>query len=416
MTDKGASSPHYVSTRLSLGGNVYLLFSREGTPTVNVTYKTEGRTIYTMKIPKGSTTPKLDYPINGFKFNGWYSDEELKNSYNFNSPIYSNITVYGKYTSNGADISWYNESENSFNICTKQELIGFSALASTGISFSGKTINLTCDIDLENKEWAPIASFSGTLNGNKHKISNLQIINTTGNLGFFNVLKSSAKVENLKFDNVNIKSGSSTQSGVLAAASQGATISRVAVSNFTLRGQNNAGGIVGSVSGSSVINECSTMSGSITVSATDAGGIAAILSGSPTLTHLRSNATVRSNSDAAPDVGGIIGDYNSEVNNLTMRYVLFTGKVIADPWMYSSYGAIYGRIGYGTGNDKFSNDKENNKPNWFYDKDTIGLSSTKPLSRGTGKTTKELKTASTFAGWDTNIWRIKDGSIPSLKW
>ena len=37
---------------------------------------------------------------------------------------------------------------------------------------------------------------------------------------------------------------------------------------------------------------------------------------------------------------------------------------------------------------------------------------------GTGKTTQEMQTASTFinAGWSTNIWNIKDGFYPTLKW
>ncbi|GJM68113.1 hypothetical protein HMSSN036_03290 [Paenibacillus macerans] len=46
----------------------------------------------------------------------------------------------------------------------------------------------------------------------------------------------------------------------------------------------------------------------------------------------------------------------------------------------------------------------------FYDTSTTGKTS----GLGTGKTTQEMKTPSTFAGWDTNVWRIQEGRYPSL--
>jgi len=82
---------------------------------------------------------------------------------------------YGAYS-----ISWYDKAQTDFYISTASELAGVAYLVNNNFtSFSGKTIHLSNDIDLQGKEWNPIGSsntyFAGSFDGNGYKISNVSI-------------------------------------------------------------------------------------------------------------------------------------------------------------------------------------------------------------------------------------------------
>ena len=84
------------------------------------------------------------------------------------------------------DTSWYagHENETKFSIGTAAELAGLAKLVNDGTNFSGKTIKLTANIDLGDKEWTPIGNgdnsfaFSGTFDGNGNTISGLNVPDT----------------------------------------------------------------------------------------------------------------------------------------------------------------------------------------------------------------------------------------------
>ena len=100
------------------------------------------------------------------------------------------------------DFDWYNESEDSFNISTAEELAGFAELVNDGNNFEGKTVNLLSDIDLNDENWTPIAynkttTFKGTFNGGNHTVNGLApVIRADGNvLGLFG--DNSGTIENV---------------------------------------------------------------------------------------------------------------------------------------------------------------------------------------------------------------------------
>jgi len=69
------------------------------------------------------------------------------------------------------DTSWYNDYDTEFIIYTAEELAGLAQLVNNGNSFSGKTIQLGNNIDLNGLNWTPIGNtssrcFSGTLTDN----------------------------------------------------------------------------------------------------------------------------------------------------------------------------------------------------------------------------------------------------------
>lgn len=91
-----------------------------------------------------------------------------------------------------AETAWYEEHSDSgtFEISSAAELAGLAQLVNAGNSFSGKTVVLTGDIDLEDREWTPIGGsgkpFSGTFDGGGQTIRNLCIDRPEGrNVGLF---------------------------------------------------------------------------------------------------------------------------------------------------------------------------------------------------------------------------------------
>lgn len=115
------------------------------------------------------------------------------------------------------------------------------------------TYELHNDIELTG-EWTPIANcivekniegkfvltpqyFSGKFNGNQHTIKNLTMTKDNYCAGLFGALGEFAEVTSLKLDNVNI-SGYHYFVGSLAGLSDGATISRVQVTNAKITEKN----------------------------------------------------------------------------------------------------------------------------------------------------------------------------------
>ena len=171
------------------------------------------------------------------------------------------------------DTSWYNAAESEWNISKPAQLAGLAKLVNEGTSFTGKTVTLTADIDLNHVAWTPIGNnmddvcFDGTFNGGGYTISNLKVSrasvatwdeygykNTYNYAGLFGAV--SGTIQNVVLENCAVEVSDSANSrrgdvyaGILAGANFG-TISNVSVSNSTVNATawliSSAGGIVGS--------------------------------------------------------------------------------------------------------------------------------------------------------------------------
>lgn len=93
--------------------------------------------------------------------------------------------------------------EGIYEISTAEQLAGLAQLVNDGNNFSGKTIVLTADIDLNNQAWTPIGNgfdaelaFSGTFNGDGYTVSGLDVPDTYFP-GLFGQISTSAVVQNL---------------------------------------------------------------------------------------------------------------------------------------------------------------------------------------------------------------------------
>ncbi|MBQ3124779.1 MAG: S-layer homology domain-containing protein [Clostridia bacterium] len=83
------------------------------------------------------------------------------------------------------DTSWYDASAEGYEIWSGADLAGLRKLVNdTKVDFTGKTVKLMANIDLDNKNWTPIGTgidsngFKGTFDGNGHEIRNLNVRET----------------------------------------------------------------------------------------------------------------------------------------------------------------------------------------------------------------------------------------------
>ncbi|MBR4800340.1 MAG: hypothetical protein IK048_01510 [Clostridia bacterium] len=177
------------------------------------------------------------------------------------------------------ETSWYTEhtSDPSFEISSAAQLAGLSQLSyDNELTFEGKTITLTRDIDLngckvfeifenskhknainftdtaERNVWVPIRIFSGTFDGGNHTIYNMSVQDGAyaEGLGWdsgFIPMCSNGTVRNLGFANAIVSA--TRHAGVAVGTNDNGTIRNVTVENSQiLLAQYCAGGIAGTSS------------------------------------------------------------------------------------------------------------------------------------------------------------------------
>ncbi|MBR6826439.1 MAG: heparinase II/III family protein, partial [Oscillospiraceae bacterium] len=180
--------------------------------------------------------------------------------------------------------------EGVYEIHTAQELRRLAYMVNVlGNTFSGRTVKLLSDIDLENEEWIPIggnavvsggacSKFSGIFEGGGHKIRNLTVSGGNYYVGFFGRLEK-GQVHNLGIDSGMVM-GTSRVAGLVGSFNGGSLISGC-YNKANVFGQSNTGGIVGMSGGenSQILNCYNT--GSVGSNSNDGnGGIVGYVSSS----------------------------------------------------------------------------------------------------------------------------------------
>ena len=237
-------------------------------------------------------------------------------------------------------------------------------LDTTGSSGYGATASALSNGGLG---WTPIGNattkFTGNLNGNGHTINGLYINHTIDYWG----------MDPLTQENI----------GLFGAIGTGAVISNIGLTNVSIAGKYQVGGLVGLIEGGSVANAYVT--GSVTGDEYVGGIAGKIISG--TIANAYSTANV----NGTDYVGGLLGD----VASVTVTNAYSVGTVTG----YYKVGGLVGRNSAGTFN------------NCFWDTQLSGQSSSEG---GTGKNVIEMRTQATFTGWDFTSgpgkWQIAAGS------
>jgi hypothetical protein len=348
--------------------------------------------------------------------------------------IMSSVSFGGTYSGGTG------EPNNPYQIATGADLL---TLGANTVDY-GKCFILTADIDMQGQVFttaiiAPDTSsnsgfqgtvFTGIFDGNGHKVTHFTINGGTGStLGLFGYIGSSGSVKNLDLENCSVSGRYYVGSlvginyGIISNCHSAGTV-------YGSSGSDGIGGLAGSNHGT--INKCSS-TGTVSGSTTSIGGLAGVNNGS-NITSCYSTSTV----SGALEVGGLVG-YNlhgtisncyaagsvngsNTVGGLVGWNVLY-GSIIC----CYSVGAVSGtvRVGGLVGDElEYASVLVS-----YWDTQTSQLTSS---AGGTGKTTTEMKTLSTFTsnwmgGWDftnetangtNDYWRMcADGvGYPRLSW
>ena len=279
-------------------------------------------------------------------------------------------------------------SGNPYQIATLDNLYWLSQTTAAWVI--NKYFIQTADIDASASSgwdggagWTPIGnattSFAGSYNGQGHIISGLFINrSSTDNIGLFGMTGSSCTIQNLGVANVNITGKNS--SGGLVGKNQ-RTISNC-YSTGSVSGASSVGGLVGFSFYATVSNSYNT--GSVS---------------------------------GANSVGGLVGNQNRGTisNSYSTGSVTGTGSFYGGFVGYSDHGTVSNCYSTGSvsgtgGGGLVGYNYLASVTNSFWDKETSGYPTTS--AGGTGKTTAEMKTLSTFtdAGWDfSTIWSLSSG-------
>ncbi|WP_164472733.1 S-layer homology domain-containing protein [Cohnella candidum] len=285
---------------------------------------------------------------------------------------------------------------------------------------------LGADIDLAGLEWTPIAPdysgyFNGTLDGNGYTIKNLTIAHNTATLtGLFGQLNG-ATIMNLNLSNVNV---SGSQTGGLA----GIMTFNTTVTNVRVTGSVSGTGLTGLLSGAAYYGtkiSYAYVTGNSTTSASTAGGVVGELRHTSVIENTDVNATIGN----AGYYGGVVA--GEQYNGGTIRNVRAIGDLTGiknQNKSAGSYGGLMGRADqYGIVTNSFAS--VSGMPSIggglcgtgvtvpavtysYWDTDVSGITANCTGTGAAGKTTVEMKTASTFADWDSSAWLLEDGQYP----
>ncbi|MBP3413559.1 MAG: hypothetical protein J6K89_09905, partial [Oscillospiraceae bacterium] len=203
-------------------------------------------------------------------------------------------------------------------------------------NFSGKTIRLGRDIDLDSREWTPIggngisdsssSSFKGTFDGQGYSVSNLKISTGYYYVGFFGSV-SGGTIRNFGINSGSVKGANKT--GGLAGHASG-TISNC-YSRATVNGTTNAAGLVG-MAGNIVIENCYTKA-DVTATGNAAGLVAYFPSNTVDTKITNSYAACTLNGQ---NNGGLVCSINASAS----------GIVITNSYALSGPSLVYSTTGY----------------------------------------------------------------------
>ena len=176
---------------------------------------------------------------------------------------------------------------------------------------SGDNVVLKGNIDAQGTTWTPVgteeAPFTGTLNGNGYKISNLTI-SGENNVAFIAFAEDGATIKNLTLENVNINSG--RNAGGLICEAKGLTLENIKVSG-TINAENYAAGLVTFPDDVRIINCENTAN----ITAKYSAGIVAWVEGSANINNVTNSGKIVADNAAAGIANRFNGNIKNAVNN-----------------------------------------------------------------------------------------------------
>ena len=340
-----------------------------------------GKTTAEMKI-------KSTFSLAGWSGSIWYMDAGINNGYPYLSwqnpggiPLPETVTPPS--AGNGT-------SGNPYQIASLNNLYWIALYTENWDKFYKQTANINASVTsswFNGAGWKPIGNgttnFTGHYNGNGHTIDSLFINRpSTDYIGLFGYTNG-AVINSLRITNASI-TGHNYVGGLVGYNTQVSTVSN-SYSTGSVSGTNYVGGLVGyNTQVSTVSNSYST--GSVSGYSTIGGLVG---ENDYSVSNSYSTGSVNGNQT----IGGLVGENDYSVSNC---YSI--GSV-------NGTYSVGGLVGWNNGGSVHSS---------FWDTVASGRSTS---AGGTGKTTAEMKTTSTFidAGWDfTAVWQMTGTNYPDL--
>ncbi|ADK80339.1 GLUG motif-containing protein [Sediminispirochaeta smaragdinae] len=317
---------------------------------------------------------------------------------------------------------------NPYRISTAEQL---SAVRGGQTGYEDWTLSdcykLTADIDLSGYTtgagWDPIGeagnSFTGSFDGNGHKITGLTIYGTENYQGLFRSIDSSGSISNLGIENVNVIGPRYV--GALAGTSKG-TITHCYSTGMVIADERFGGGLVGGMTGGT-ISQCYS---SASVSGEERiGGLIGYIDQLVTISESYATGPVKTTSSIGSFKGGFVGILLKDASgSITNCYA--TGDVNGANYLAGFVGSIvdaslFIKNCYATGKIIGSESASHlggfsgspgNIDSCYYDTQTTGKNDTIGAA---GVSTADMKTQSTFSGWDFDtVWAINADEYPHL--
>lgn len=255
----------------------------------------------------------------------------------------------GSWADTGAyDTSWYKSGE-PYRLSDAGDLAGLAVLVNGGESFSGKSLELTANINLAGRIWVPIGTgesskkhFGGSFDGGGFHISGMNV--GVGNVcsGLFGYAE--GIVKNTSLDSSCSVTAGGTNGGSIAGVCDGSILNCASEAELhgSLSGSNaNFGGIVGYLSTSGSIYDTS-FNGTVIAegySRKNVGGIVGFNKGEVVRCMSSGSVTVRGSGEMS-NAGGITGFDNGSTTKNCYNW----GNVYAADGNENNAGGVVGRL------------------------------------------------------------------------
>jgi hypothetical protein len=230
--------------------------------------------------------------------------------------------------------------EYAMSVNTPEKL--YSALA------ANQNVILTEDIDLSNTDWTRVANFSGTLDGNDHKITGL-----SGTSGLFTSIRNGT-VKNLTIEDASINT-TGAPTGILANRITGTVlVENVKVSGTLTSTSMYSGGLAGAITGadSVTIKDC-VNNAAITGAGDQVGGLVGCAYENIVFENCINNGNVTETSGFGAGAGGIVGfvtTYEDDPVAPTFINCTNNGTITST----NRAGGIVGSVGFEGGQESFA--------------------------------------------------------------
>ena len=243
--------------------------------------------------------------------------------------------------------------DSPYVISSSDKLVQFAETVDEGETYAGKYIVLGSDMDISGvSNWNPIGEetpgsaniFAGNFDGKGHKIAGMTLkgkYTDAADLGLFSGLAEGAAVSNVKITGslISVKSSNAINAGVLAGSAEKASVSGISADGeVTVKTSNNsglnAGGVLGSASGTLIINNDSDVevsasaqgasaaaaAGGVAGSAESAGSSVCVVANNDSVAEVYSSAPQNSEGASAAGIAGTAEGYvwnNYAAGNVT---------------------------------------------------------------------------------------------------